>query len=320
MNSTKNVGIGYTNNNNGSHTATKFQSMTMAGGVDGYNFIPYFNINRTTIETTGNIIPSKAQVTRLGESDAYYDTTVMGVNASGAVNDYAEYLYNNEYHHIYIPLQFWFCRNIGLALPLIALQYHEVILEINFKTLISSKVKTELYVDYIFLDSDERKRFAQISHEYLIEQLQILPGRSTNNIDLNFNNPVKEIIWVSGPGTSAHYDRALKGDWKIQINGYDRFTERDISYFTKQQINDYHSGYGGVTTKNSIAVYSFCLNPEDHQPSGAINFSTVQNAILIRTDRENTDEGLSAQQITVYAINYNILRILAGQGNLGYTK
>ena len=49
-----------------------------------------------------------------------------------------------------------------------------------------------------------------------------------------------------------------------------------ITYFTKQQVNDYHSGYGGVTTKNSIAVYSFALNPEDHQPSGTMNFSQLK--------------------------------------------
>lgn len=122
---------------------------------------------------------------------------------------------------LYIPLQFWFCRNPGLALPLIALQYHEVKINIEFAALSDLLVlyrigegspvqrsypnvnlaNTSLWVDYIFLDTDERRRFAQISHEYLIEQLQY-PGEETvtsqsNKIRLNFNHPVKELIWVA---------------------------------------------------------------------------------------------------------------------------
>ena len=120
---------------------------------------------------------------------------------------------------LYVPLQFWFCRNPGLALPLISLQYHEVKINIEFQefknlfrnivtadgiipTDITSVPLTEasLWVDYIFLDTDERRRFAQLSHEYLIEQLQY-PGEETisssvSKIRLNFNHPVKELVWV----------------------------------------------------------------------------------------------------------------------------
>ena len=316
MNSAPNIGMGNTNGNNVSHTATKFQSMTMAGGVDKYNFIPYFGSDNTTIiKSAGDedgkiLIPSRTQVTRSGSEGAYYPV-------GGAVNDYAEYLYENEQHYIYTPLQFWFCKNIGLALPLIALQYDEVSLIIKFKTFIADNTNPELYVDYIFLDTDERRRFAQISHEYLIEQVQItkLSGESNR---LTFNNQVKELIWVSGEGTSATYEKALIGQWRIQINGYDRFGSRDISYFTKQQINDYHTGYGGVTKKNSIAVYSFALNPEDHQPSGSINLSSINNFYLICEARGTEDVG--NQKFTVYAVNYNVLRVLSGQAKLGYVN
>ena len=324
MNSAPNIGMGNTKGNNVSHTATKFQSMTMAGGVDGYNFIPYFSTDRTTILKTSEdgdtIIPSKDQVTRSEESSANYTIPVMGVNTpnAGAVNDYAEYLYENEHHYIYTPLQFWFCRNIGLALPLIALQYDEVSVNIKFKTFITTNISPELYVDYIFLDTDERRRFAQISHEYLIEQVQIKKNLSGESNRLTFNNQIKELIWVSGEGTSATYDTALIGQWRIQINGYDRFGSRDISYFTKQQINDYHTGYGGVTKKNSIAVYSFALNPEDHQPSGSINLSSINNFYLICEARGTEDVG--AQKFTVYAVNYNVLRVLSGQAKLGYVN
>lgn len=121
---------------------------------------------------------------------------------------------------VYVPLQFWFCRNVGLALPLIALQYHEVQLELTLETLRNLSMDqdgnhntefTELpdlsiWVDYIYLDTDERRRFAQVSHEYLIEQLQYSESNinsSSANVDLNFNHPVKELIWVCRPTANS---------------------------------------------------------------------------------------------------------------------
>ena len=110
---------------------------------------------------------------------------------------------------LYVPSQFWFCKNAGCALPLIALQYHEVKINITFNSLsklhqYSTTAKTNkikeasLYVDYIYLDTDERRRFAQVSHEYLIEQLQFT-GEETGSTrhTLNFNHPVKELVWIT---------------------------------------------------------------------------------------------------------------------------
>ena len=111
---------------------------------------------------------------------------------------------------LYIPFQFWFCRNVGLALPLIALQYHEVKLNIKFRSIYGllnsdavscvtsevAKIEPTLYVDYIYLDTDERRRFTQVSHEYLIEQLQYTTNVATKNLRLRFKHPIKEIIWV----------------------------------------------------------------------------------------------------------------------------
>ena len=334
MNSAPNVGMGHTNGNNERHLATKFQSMTMAGGVDKYEFISYFDNNNIITKKTSDtkiLIPSKTMVdasniSGISASNTKYlydiDGTVSGSNGSYiySINDYAEYLYNNEHHYIYTPLQFWFNRNIGLALPLIALQYNDVIIDLVFSDFITDNIENRLkmYVDYIFLDTDERRRFSQISHEYLIEQVQI--GTKGHDIAqsnlLNFSHPVKELIWVSGNGSTASYEgKSLIGQWSLQINGYERFSQRDITYFTKQQINDYHTGYGGVTTKNSIAVYSFALHPEDHQPSGTLNFSTIKNAYLtckLYNGQTSTDV------YTVYAVNYNILRILSGQAGLAY--
>ena len=99
--------------------------------------------------------------------------------------------------NIQIPLQFWFCRNPGLALPLIALQYHEVKLKFKFGTAVDlggagATVTPTVVVDYIYLDTDERRRFAQVSHEYLIEQVQIQSGNANNTININLNHPIKE--------------------------------------------------------------------------------------------------------------------------------
>ena len=142
---------------------------------------------------------------------------------------------------LYVPLQFWFCRNPGLALPLIALQYHEVKINIEIRPLdeclfavsgvdadsnaqskkvpgaySKSLVAASLYVDYVFLDTDERRRMAQNPHEYLIEQLQYTGdesiGSSSNKIKLNFNHPCKELVWVVQPDAHVAYcDSFLPG-------------------------------------------------------------------------------------------------------------
>ena len=228
-----------------------------------------------------------------------------------------------------IPLQFWFCRNPGLALPLIALQYHEVkvIMQTAASDQLTSITKNELWVDYIYLDTDERRRFAQVSHEYLIEQLQYQSITGTN-LDLNFNHPVKELIWTQDNGTGPlecipKTIGAIGTDtWMLKLNGHDRFSARDIDYFTKVQVHDYHTGTPVVSTAKSagvpacsdtlIGVYSFALKPEEHQPSGTCNFSRIDNAQLIGTQ--------SSATYRVYAINYNVLRIMSGMGGLAYSN
>ena len=336
---------------------------------------------------------------------------------------------------IQIPILFWFCRNPGLALPLIALQYHEVKIKITLgnsdeigTSTLQCDAEIKLFVDYIYLDTDERRRFAQVSHEYLIEQLQRI--ESTNGVkhNLNLNHPVKEIIWTS-PMTNAY------GNAKIQLNGHDRFTEQEEEYFQLRQPYDYHTsvpgtnmniqehsqivnfdnasniqlkqitdfhlsgatddhiavlnneqlifnsginpqlkigdvilatmnistktisqlvtitggsgttynlnngintGYENLSEENmkgslrlisrlqnpisrcsnlnkKINVYSFALQPEEHQPSGTCNFSRIDNAKLILGSAPG-------DAINIYATNYNVLRIMSGMGGLAYSN
>ena len=276
---------------------------------------------------------------------------------------------------LYIPLQFWFNRNPGLALPLIALQYHEVKIWLEFEQLsnlcfdystasasyqhtirdrvaTSGLVSASLYVDYIYLDTDERRRFAQVSHEYLIEQLQFTGGESVtssaNRIKLNFNHPTKELIWIVQRDSFVDCADAtinpFKGqqrnnysDWwdrsvlesgysvtrveglagynpvvtaKIQLNGHDRFDEREGRYFNLVQPYQHHTNIPAV----GINVYSFALKPEEHQPSGTCNFSRIDNAVLNLTLTGNTVGSTLSAQVRVYAVNYNVLRIMSGMG------
>ena len=359
---------------------------------------------------------------------------------------------------LYVPLQFWFCRNPGLALPLIALQYHEVKINIELRALDEclfavnkvsntagaqkcseayalSLVAASLYVDYIFLDTDERRRMAQNPHEYLIEQLQFTGdesiGSSSNKIKLNFNHPCKELIYVVQPDENVNYcdmftggkglhmalgaqpfnytdaldalpntilayaghtsvsgqegvikqaglfetatqglgaqagadslasnkadpfDDELSGlaqggaagqvsgvtdagayvlaetalnmhCWgenpvvtcKLQLNGQDRFSEREGSYFDVVQPFQHHTRHPDT----GINLYSFALRPEEHQPSGTCNFSRIDNATLqlvVSADAIGADK---TAKVRVYAVNYNVLRIMSGMGGLAYSN
>lgn len=340
---------------------------------------------------------------------------------------------------LYIPLQFWFCRNPGVAIPLIALQYHEVRINVDFETWQncqyaesgvgvptplsqSSLAAASLYVDYVYLDTEERRRFAQQSHEYLIEQVQYTGAESitssSNKVQLNFNHPVKELQWVvqrdsfvdcsnatwlasvggaqpfnysddfstdgmimsllsqagqaagaSGSTNSSgiqaplgqnatqqtsgatnplygvdevdlagnvEFDagvnyllaKVILGSGvrcegknpvevaKLQLNGQDRFTEREGSYFDKVQPYQHHSR----TPSTGINVYSFALRPEEHQPSGTCNFSRIDKATLQLTVSLNTVVGSHTAQVRVYALNYNVLRVMSGMGGLAYSN
>ena len=207
-----------------------------------------------------------------------------------------------------VPLSFWFCRDAGQALPLIALQYHEVKLNVEFKTLPAS-TKVSLWVDYIYLDNAERQRFARSAHEYLIEQVQTTGletiSEGANKVRLNFNHPVKELVW--------RIEDAKLSSAKIQLNGHDRFAERDADYFSKVQQYQYH------TNKSDDAfVYSFALEPEKLQPSGTCNFSRIDNASLhVETTKVS---GKDVGRVEVYGINYNVLRIKNGMGGLAYSN
>ena len=326
-----------------------------------------------------------------------------------------------------LDIPFYFSKDPGLSIPLISLQTSSLIFNIKFNDLklynakgsptfysyngtISNpdncfnahdmdklkpmyesenyNFKLEIFGLYIYLDTDERRRFAQISHEYLIEQVQfqrdIGKGEKLINLDV-FTHPVKEIIWIGQPykfdrisnhngtiesslnsGDISHNSgvRFVKGEndnisggtiknthslgfgnasdttldvtmndkddgifkvgllgpstpscledckWELKFDEQTRTGNKNLQYYTRSQIERYHTGYGSVSCPDSIAVYSFALKPEEHQPSGTCNFSKINKVTLCRS--------CIGRAINVYAVNYNILRIAGGQASLAY--
>jgi hypothetical protein len=334
--------------------------------------------------------------------------TMVGANKANLCTK----LGGQKEYELYVPLEFWFCRNVGLALPLIALQYHEVKINIEYESAANlvdtndanlcededasiaslgagdaactngnkrsdnykvnfgleanpadpnapgttkfadnsnvSLHDANLWVDYIFLDTDERRRFAQLSHEYLIEQLQFTgtdtmtqsaSADSMKQIRLNFNHPCKELVWAvkSNDNSSKEqypfwnnfstaqsendevagandYNNSKNPTWqaKIMLNGNDRFATRKGDYFSLVQPYQHHENTPDENHKG-INVYSFALKPEEHQPSGTLNMSRIDTAVLSLSSRV-------AGTIYVYAVNYNVLRILSGMGGLAYSN
>jgi hypothetical protein len=190
-------------------------------------------------------------------------------------------------------------------------------------------------VDYVYLARDERRRFAQSAHEYLIEQLQFqgTEGITGDNarVRLNLNHPVKELVWViqladaladgvsKAPNNfttdvdpAVGLNPVLEG--LIQLNGHERFAARDGDYFNLVQPYQHHTRIPPA----GINLYSFCEKPEEFQPTGSANFSRIDNANLVLS-RLETAGGLE-RAIRVYAVNYNVLRVMSGMGGLAFAN
>lgn len=314
----------------------------------------------------------------------WYDilNELTGNGSSGITGDNLDYLINksstwpNETNttpkrtQIYIPLKFWFCKDYSNALPLIALQYHHVNIKATFrgiKNIINSQEdisnnpdvlppnEIKLWGNYIFLDSDERKRFAQESHEYLIEQVQIVDKAYAKDLDINLNHPVKSLYWVIQNNTAItekedltnitsslnitnnvewvngndflNYNTHLQinpsylqstikyeqfNEMNMKFNGIDRFSKRKASYF--RTIQPLEHGY--YFPEKNIYMYSFSLHPDEFNASGSCNFSRIDNFTL-HFDGDQTYNGYT---LFLYAVNYNILRVMRGFGGLLYSN
>ncbi len=294
-------------------------------------------------------------------------------------------LNNDKALDLWIPLQFWFNRFLGSALPLIALQSSQVRINVTFRELsqliISSNglpfdpvqcctiiknqnpnlglgvpnsltiSETYLEVNYIFLEDQERKKFAKNNHQYLIEQLQVYSttlntrGATPSGIDsgplspelfhrigLDFNHPIKELIWVIQNQTVLSLYPYGGNEWfnfstqsyrskkkteeepmrscKIIFEGKDRIDYKTAKYFRTVVPYECHTN----TPNNYIYCYSFSDKPEQFQPFGACNFSRIDDKELYINISDNIIQPI----ITVYGVNYNILNIAGGMAGVEY--
>merc|ERR1711968_97597 len=190
-------------------------------GKTAYSFVPNLGfsvIDSCKVEIGGSKIDEQyGDWLNIWEELAGNTNHTRGLDKMiGNVADLRRYTVSKEKYSMYVPMKFWFCRNNGLALPLIALQYHDVRVTFVFndaadmistdgasRTDVRFKDAT-LLIDYVYLDSEERKRFAQASHEYLIEQLQFTGAESVTGTSakprLGMNHTNKALFWVTTSG------------------------------------------------------------------------------------------------------------------------
>jgi hypothetical protein len=270
---------------------------------------------------------------------------------------------------LYIPMMFFFNMFPGLSLPLVSIAFHEVRFNFEFRKLSEllippqkpgnlseqahlnnvllddtfASMQATLYADMTYLDVDERRRFSKYPHEMLVTVVQFLgdevvpegtDSRIIRQITLNFVHPVKELVWVyiSDDKTKErdyfHYADVVQ-EANLLLNGQPRFTPRKGSYFRLLQPFQHHTS----VPEKPVYVYSFCLHPEDPQPSGSLNFSRIDHAQL-RLDTQNlpikTPGNLNVNPPTaqvyyggrykVFAVSYNMMRIKGGLAGLAYSS
>lgn len=204
----------------------------------------------------------------------------------------------------YLPIPVWFNPlDPGRAIPLIALQYHDVQFKIKLNNLsdipgidTSFTPVVSCFADYTFLDKDERVWFAQNPHEYIIQQVQtnqfpitISSVPRQYKFSLNFNHPTKAIVWACTPGTTTHGQYTSESgerdfetlgplaSAKLSLNGVDRFQSRRGSYFTRGSP---WTSFSGGYMSSGMYAYGFGIHSDRDDPTGTLNFSRVDNATL----------------------------------------
>ena len=216
---------------------------------------------------------------------------------------YSKSTYSGE---TFYPLRFSFCENAQSAIPLIALQYHDVELRITWGT--TATADAEVYVQFIHLDTDERTALSSTPQNMLITQTQKAIASASKTQELNFNHPMKYLVAVNAMSAADKL--------KLQINGTDVTDAKTvIPHFTSVPIY-YHTTAGVVSsatkTSDDLTLIPFCLDTAKVQPTGSLNFSRLDSARLVSDNTSFAN--------TIYAVNYNILRIENGMGGLMYSN
>lgn len=267
---------------------------------------------------------------------------------------------SQENRRLYVPLPFWFTQTSGNALPMVSLQFHGVQVHICFEQLqrcvqvsdcdalvvkcsdcsplVNSDLNARLDTTYVYLDIEERDRFATGSFQQLISQVQcyaITANSCQVRMQLNFNHPIIELMWVVRRRCQElcnnHFN--YSGKWgrdpiryvHLRLNNLPRFTGREGRYFRLVQPYQHHTDI----PESYVYMYSFALNPEDAQPSGSANFSRIDNVELIFDLQEelfkpNADQvaaGVNTDvTIIVFGRNWNVFRYREGLGGVAFAN
>ena len=248
----------------------------------------------------------------IDEQDSTYSTLIAPVlSATSTSKSVAGDLYGGATDERFYPLRFAFCENWQTALPLIALQYHDVELRITWGAAAADNAKKwDVYANYAFLDTQERELFASQPMNLLITQVQKAISSGSKIQELNFNHPVKYLASADSTALAIlHNDNKLK----LQINGTDvadfKFADPNFSHVPLY----YHTTNASKpATLKTLFFYPFCLDAAKLQPTGTLNFSRLDSARII-CDNQNVAKA-------VYAVNYNVLRIENGMGGLLYSN
>ena len=203
----------------------------------------------------------------------------------------------------FVPLRFSFCENAQSALPLVALQYHDVELRITWGTLAVEDM--EVYAQFIHLDTDERTSLSNTPQNMLVTQTQKAIKSKSGTQELSFNHPVKYLVAKNTTGALT------TAKMKLQIKGTDVSDAKSVRpHFTYTPVY-YHTQ--NAAANNKVLLVPFCLDTSKLQPTGSLNFSRLDSARLVI-------EGDDTFEDNVYGVNYNILRIENGMGGLMYSN
>ena len=246
----------------------------------------------------------------IDEQDSTYSTLIAPtLSAFTSSKSVSAQLYDGSTYSNFYPLRFSFCENWQSALPLIALQYHDVELRITWGANAASS-KWEVYANYAYLDTQERETLASQPQNMIMTQVQKSIASGNKIQELNYNHPVKYLAAAKATALPI-LDNGNK--LKLQINGTDvaDFKFADPNFSTIPLY--YHTTNAKKPdTLNSLFFYPFCLDAGKLQPTGSLNFSRLDSARIINDKASNNDD--------IYAVNYNVLRIENGMAGLMYSN
>ena len=237
----------------------------------------------------------------------YIAPSVLAQNLTKSTSGFAEATESKFY-----PLRFSFCENSQTAIPLVALQYHDVELRITWGTNLDGATY-EVYSQFIHLDTDERTALSSTPQNMLITQTQKAIASTSKTQELNFNHPIKCLVAADGSALTIAGDT---NKMKLQINGTDvadfKYVDPNYTAVTSYYHTTSSKDAGASGENDKFFLYPFCLDTSKVQPTGSLNFSRLDSARLVN-DTANSDDD-------IYAVNYNILRIENGMGGLMYSN